>query len=41
MGTALESAMKGGKVPDNKAKGALSQAVGKIASLTRRADTTK
>ena len=41
MGTALESAMKGGKVPDNKAKGALSQAVGKIASLTRRADKTK
>ncbi|MCK6527715.1 hypothetical protein L6R50_09175 [Myxococcota bacterium] len=41
MGTALETAMKGGKVPDTKAKGALSQAVDKIASLTRRADRTK
>lgn len=41
MGSALESAMKGEKVPDGKAKGALSQAVGKIANLTRRADRTK
>jgi hypothetical protein len=41
MGTALEAAMKGDKVPDSKAKGALSQAVDKIASLTRRADKTK
>lgn len=41
MGSALASAMKGDKVPDSKAKGALSQAVGKIASLTRRADKTK
>ncbi len=41
MGSALQAAMKGDKVPDSKAKGALSQAVDKIAGLTRRADKTK
>ena len=42
-GTALQTAMKKGadKVPDRQAKGALGQAVDKIASLTRRADKTK
>jgi hypothetical protein len=41
--TALQTAMKKGpdKVPDRQAKGALGQAVDKIASLTRRADKTK
>lgn len=41
MTTALETAMKGGKVGDKQAKGALSKAVDKIASLSRRADRTK
>ena len=42
-GTALQTAIKKGadKVPDRQAKGALGQAVDKIASLTRRADKTK
>ena len=42
-GTALQTAMKKGpdKVPDRQAKGALGQAVDKIANLTRRADKTK
>ena len=41
MASPLESAMKGEPVPEKQVKGALSQAVDKIASLTRRADRTK
>jgi hypothetical protein len=42
-GSALQTAMKKGadKVPDRQTKGALGQAVDRIASLTRRADKTK
>jgi len=39
--TALQTAMQGGKVSDNATKSALTTAVGRIASLTRRANTTK
>jgi hypothetical protein len=39
--TALQTAIQGGKVPEKAAQGALGQAVGKIAALTKRANTTK
>jgi len=39
--TALQTAMTGGKVSDRQAQGALSQAVDKITSLTRRAQKSK
>ena len=40
-GTALSKAIKGDKVTDKQAQGALSQAVGKIASLSKRAQQSK
>jgi hypothetical protein len=39
--TALKTAIQGGKVPEKQTKGALAEAVRKIASLTRKADGTK
>jgi len=39
--TALRTAMQGGKVSDRAAQSALSQAVGRIASLTKRANNSK
>ena len=40
-GTALSKAIKGDKVTDKQAQGALSQAVGKIANLSKRAQQSK
>lgn len=39
--TALQTAMQGGKVSDKAAQSALSQAVGRIANLTKKANTSK
>jgi hypothetical protein len=39
--TALQTAIQGGKVSDKAAQSALSQAVGRITSLTKRANTSK
>lgn len=39
--TALRTAMQGGKVTDKAAQSALSQAVGRIANLTKKANTSK